>query len=168
MGELNLNNATESEEQIETEITMDDMKQKGWVKNPLVGGETPEMEVTKTFKRNKNTAGQDKAGNAFDTALSGKNYKVDIHTDKGIYCPSTWDAWGKIQEIALKHDKQVGLKFKVAHLVDGGLATKNVTQVMKQENVEEEKAKELIEESKLAKKDKKLYQITDLLTGEVY
>ena len=137
-----------------------------FIKNPAVGKETEDLEVEK-INKNFNISAQDKEGNAFKTNLSGVDYKIDIHTNKGIYSPSSWEVWNKIQKIVRKNNS-TKIKIKIKHLVDGSLAKERVDRVAKLNDVSEDKAQEMINESKQAKKDKQIYQVIDLSDGECY
>jgi len=123
------------------ELTLDDL-QSNWVKNPKVGEQTEELTVQK-FMKNTNIHAVDKDGKPFKTNLSNVDYKIDIHTDKGIFSPASWEVWGKIKAIARKHQRIEGLRVKVKHVADGM-------------------------QDKKAQKEKKCYVVTDLLTGDVY
>lgn len=140
----------------EEELNLDDLGSGNWVSNPEVGKSTGKLKIQKLVK-NFNIKGKTKDGQEFSTALSKVDYKIDIHTDQGIFSPSSWEVWGKIKALARKAGEIKGASFEVEHLVDGGYATEGVSRIAKMEGVSEEEAEKIKQNSIKAKKDKKLY-----------
>jgi len=102
----------------EEELGIDDIQGGNWVSAPRVGEKTEVLTITKMIK-NYNIDAKDKEGNPFKTNLSSVDWKIDIHTDKGIYSPGSWEAWGKIKAMCRKAEATKGIKFSVEHVADG-------------------------------------------------
>jgi len=140
-----------------------------WIKNPAVGEETEVLTIKKVMQ-NKKIDAKRADGQAFKNNLSSVDYKIDIHTDKGIYCPSCWEVWGKIKAAIRKSKERVGTeivgtKFSIKHLVNGLYASKSVDEVRKLlelPNTAEglATAEKTCLEAKEAQKNKKCYEVT--------
>lgn len=149
------------------ELDIDDMGA-DWIKNPAVG-ESTEVLTIKTIMKNTNITAKRKDGGTFSTALSKVDYKIDIHTDKGIFCPSCWEVWGKIKAAVRKNKELTGAKiegtqFSVKHLVNGIYANKSVEEIRKLQelpNTDEGRAQAeaLSKAAKEARVQKKCYQV---------
>jgi len=140
-----------------------------WIPNPKVGEQT-EVLTIKEIKKNTNIDAKRKDGQAFKTNLSNVDYKIDVHTDKGIFTPSCWEVWGKIKAAVRKNKELtkaeiVGTKFSVKHIVNGLYASKSIDEVRRllelpntpEGIVAAEAAKH---ESSEAQKLKKCYELT--------
>lgn len=107
-----------------------------WIGNPKIGESTEQLTIQRIVK-NYNIDARKKDGKAFKTNLSNVDYKIEIHTDKGIFTPGSWEVVGKLKQ-AMREAKAVGmfegkkmgegLVISVAHTLDG----------MKPENKEKE------------------------------
>ncbi|MFA5133043.1 MAG: hypothetical protein WC444_06985 [Candidatus Paceibacterota bacterium] len=140
-----------------------------WIKNPVVGESTEMLTIEKVME-NKKIDAKRADGQAFKTNLSSVDYKIDIYTDKGIFCPSCWEVWGKVKA-AIKKNKDLtgqvikGTKFSVKHVVNGLYAAKPAAEVRKLlelPNTPEglAAAEKAVQEAKDAQKNKKCYEVT--------
>jgi len=139
-----------------------------WIANPTVGESTEVLTIVKVLQ-NKKIDAKRKDGQAFKTNLSNVDYKIDVHTDQGIFCPSCWEVWGKLKA-AIRKSKELagteikGTKFSVAHLVNGLYASKGAEEVrklMEQPNTPEGLAiaEKAVQIAKDAQKNKACYQL---------
>ena len=139
------------------DLDLDDMGS-SYIKNPGVG-ESIILDIEKVQK-DKNITAKDKEGQQFKTNLSSVDYKINVICKDGkIFCPKSWETWGKIKGL-MKEQKKIQIKVKVEHVVDGSLAKEKPEKVAKLNDISLEQAKELITKAVNSKKDGTLYKVT--------
>jgi hypothetical protein len=160
------------EDSEEQELTPDDFKGKTYLKNPQVGEEI-EFVVEKIVN-NKNVKGKTSEGVEFLNGLKpkegkGEPFRHDMHTDKGVHTFRVWEVYlkllgkgtGLLETYAKAHNNSYkGAHVKIKHNVDGSYASMKLDMLAKVLGKSVEEAKIAQEESKKAKKEHTLYEVT--------